>query len=93
LTQDSFGVPPIPVHLANSPTVGGMVVPYITLRHRNGTAALGLVDYNRMVQCFREHRCGVCGEPIRDRLVFLMRRLDLIRCRSAEPGLCPPCAA
>lgn len=93
MAHDSFGVPPIPVHLADFPTVGGLVVPYITLRHRNGTAALGLVDYSRMVHCFEEHRCGVCAEPVRDRMVFLMRSLDLIRARSAEPGLCPPCAA
>jgi hypothetical protein len=93
VAQPAFGVPPIPIHLADFPTVGGLVVPYITLRHKNGTAALGLVDYNRMVHCFEEHRCGVCAEPVRDRLVFLMRSLDLIRARSAEPGLCPPCAA
>jgi hypothetical protein len=70
-----------------------MVVPYITLRHRNGTAALGLVDYNRMVHCLQEHRCGVCGEPVTDRVVFLMRSFDLARNLSSEPGLCPPCAA
>ena len=93
MAQDSLGVPPIPVHLSSLPTVGGLVVPYITLRHRNGTAALGLVDYSRMAHCFQEHRCGVCGEVVADRLVFLMRGMDLIRARSAEPGLCPPCAA
>jgi hypothetical protein len=93
VAQDSFGVPPIPVHLAQLPTVGGLVVPYITLRHRNGAAALGLVDYSRMVRCFEGHRCGVCAETVSNRMVFLMRSLDLIRSRSAEPGLCPPCAA
>jgi hypothetical protein len=92
-TQDSFGAPPIPVHLADFPTVGGLVVPYITLRHRNGTAALGLVDYSRMVECFEEHRCGVCGEVVSERMVFFMRSVDLDRGLSSEPGLCPACAA
>lgn len=93
MDQAAFGVPPIPVHLASFATMGGMVVPYITLRHRNGVAALGLVDYSRMVRCFEERRCGVCAEPVTNRMVFLMRPLDLIRGRSAEPGLCPPCTA
>jgi hypothetical protein len=93
MSRDDFSVPPIPIHLADFPTVGGLVVPYITLRHRNGAAALGLVDYKRMVRCFEEHRCGVCGEVVEGRMVFLMRFLDLIRGRSAEPGLCPPCAS
>jgi hypothetical protein len=93
VAQDAFDVPPIPVHLASFATMGGMVVPYITLRHRNGTAALGLVDYSRMVRCFEGHRCGVCGEVVTGRMVFLMRSFDLARSLSSEPGLCPPCAA
>jgi hypothetical protein len=93
LSQDSFGAPPIPVHLAQFPVVGGLVVPYITLRHRNGAAALGLVDYNRTVRCFTERRCGVCGGIVAGRMVFLMRSFDLTRKLSSEPGLCPPCAA
>jgi hypothetical protein len=93
VAHDSYGVPPIPIHLAEFPTVGGLVVPNITLRHRNGAAALGLVDYRRMVHCFRERCCGVCGEPVEGRLVFLMRSFDLARSMSCEPGLCPPCPA
>src|SRR4051812_29215218 len=86
VAHDSYGVPPIPIHLAEFPTVGGLVVPNITLRHRNGAAALGLVDYRRMVHCFRERCCGVCGEPVEGRLVFLMRSFDLARSMSCEPG-------
>jgi len=56
-------------------------------------AALGLVDYNRMVHCFQERRCGVCGEVVEGRMVFLMRSFDVARNVSSEPGLCPPCAA
>jgi hypothetical protein len=81
------------VHLAQFPTIGRLVVPFVTLQHRNGKAALGLVDASRVESCLREHRCGVCGQVIYGRMVFLMREIDLVRKRSSEPALCPPCAA
>jgi hypothetical protein len=86
-------LPPILAHLAGYPTIGGLIVPFVVLRHRNGDAAMGLVDGERQEQCLRERRCGVCGQVMRSRMVFLMREPDLIRKRSTEPGLCPPCAA
>jgi len=89
----AFQPPPIPVYLAHLPTVGGLVVPVITPRHRNGMAAFGLVDRGRMDTCLREQRCGVCGRVMQGRMVFLLRQADLIRKCSVEPGLCPPCAA
>jgi hypothetical protein len=93
MPEQPFIPPPIPLHLADFPTVGGLVVPFITLQHRNGTAALGLVDNTRLEFCLREQRCGVCGAVIQDRMVFLMREADLVRKCSNEPALCPPCAA
>jgi hypothetical protein len=93
MPEDSFAPPPIPVYLSQFPTIGGLVVPFITLQHRNGKAALGLVDANRVERCLRERRCGVCGSIFSDRVVFLMREVDLVRGCSNEPGLCPPCAA
>jgi len=89
----SFDPPPIPVHLTQFPTAGGLVIPFITLQHRNGRAALGLVDAKRMELCLRERRCSVCGSVIVGRMVFLMRQIDLHRKCSNEPALCPPCAA
>jgi hypothetical protein len=75
--------------------VGGLVVPYITLRHRDGRAALGLVSGELVDECLRGRLCGVCGVPQapEDRMVFLMRGSDLRRGRTVEPGMCPPCAA
>jgi hypothetical protein len=93
MPEQAFTPPPIPVHLAQFPTMGGLVVPFITPRHRNGKAILGLVDAGRVELCLREHRCGVHGQPIRGRMVFLMREEDLARNCSNEPALCPPCAA
>jgi hypothetical protein len=90
---DSFTPPPIPVHLAGFPTIGGLVVPYTTLRHRGGRAALGLVDGDRADRCLRDCLCGVCGQPLSGRMVFLMRASDLVRKYSVEPAMCPPCAA
>ena len=90
---DSFTPPPIPVHLAGFPTAGGLVVPYTTLRHRGGKVALGLVDGDLADRCLRNRLCGVCGQPLPGRTVFLMRASDLVRKYSVEPGMCPPCAA
>ena len=93
MPAEPFEPPPIPIHLASFPTVGGLVVPFITLQHRNGKAALGVVDGSRTELCLRKRRCGVCGQIMTGRMVFLMRRSDLDRGCSVEPGLCPPCAA
>lgn len=93
MPSDSFIPPPIPVHLASYPTIGGLVIPYIAPRHRNGKAALGLVDPIRQGFCLRERRCGVCATHLADKMVFLMRGMDLQRKSTIEPALCPPCAA
>jgi hypothetical protein len=93
MPTEPFEPPPIPVHLSQFPTVGGLVIPFITLQHRNGKAALGLVDAGRMELCLREKRCGVCGTVIASRMVFFMRRVDPDRKCSVEPALYPPCAS
>jgi len=69
------------------------VVPFITLQHHDGKAALGLVNSDLVERCLRQRRCSVCGKVIASRMVFLMRQFDLARKCSAEPALCPPCAA
>lgn len=90
MPTEPFEPPPIPVHLSQFPTVGGLVIPFITLQHRNGKAALGLVDAGRMELCLREKRCGVCGTVIASRMVFFMRRVDLDRKCSIEPPCVRP---
>lgn len=89
----SFTPPPVPLHLAGFPTLGGLVVPYTTIRHRDGTAALGVNNGHLVDQCLRERLCGVCGDTLAGRMVFLMRGSDLPRACTVEPGMCPPCAA
>jgi hypothetical protein len=93
MPSESFDAPSIPAHLLQFPTSGGLVIPFITLQHRNGKAALGLVDARRMELCLRERRCSVCGSVVTGRMVFFMRQVDLQRKCSNEPALCPPCSA
>lgn len=93
MRAEPFAPPPIPVHLASYPIIGGLVIPFITLQHANGKAALGLVDPIRLELCLRGQRCGVCGSALVGKMVFLMRDFDLDRKCSTEPALCPPCAA
>jgi hypothetical protein len=93
MPEGTFIPPPIPVRLAQFPTVGGLVVPFTTLRHHDGKAGFGLVDSIRNQRCLHEQRCSVCGQVIGGRMIFFMRAIDLARKCSTEPAACPPCAA
>lgn len=86
-------VPPIPAWLAHLPTVGGLVVPWITPRTADGRYLFGSVDHDRMEHALLRRWCGVCGRPNADRLVLLMRLSDLPRRCTSEPPLHPQCAA
>ncbi|MFC4004412.1 hypothetical protein ACFS2C_19440 [Prauserella oleivorans] len=85
-------VPPIPAWLAHLPTVGGLVVPWITPRTADRRYLFGSVDRDRMGQALLRRLCGVCGRPLEDRLVLLMRLSDLPRRCTNEPALHPQCA-
>lgn len=87
-------VPPIPAWLAHSPTVGGLVVPWVTPRTTRGQFLLGSVHYARMRRALLCRWCGVCGRPLDEgRLVLLMRQSDMPRRCTNEPALHPQCAA
>jgi hypothetical protein len=86
-------VPAIPMWLAHLPTVGGLVVPWITSRDARGRHQFGTVDHERMNLCLRQRLCGVCGRELDDRLVLLMRLSDLTSQCTNEPALHPQCAA
>ena len=70
MTTAPLTPPPIPLHLASFPTVGGLVVPFITPRHHDGRAIFGSIHPLRVAQCLHEHRCSVCGGIMDDRMVF-----------------------
>jgi hypothetical protein len=86
-------VPPIPLSLQHLPTVGGLVVPWITPRTADGRYLFGSVDRDRMRQALRSRWCGVCGQPLGYRAVLMMRLSDLPRQCTSEPALHPWCAA
>jgi hypothetical protein len=85
--------PPIPLSLSHLPTVGGLAIPWITPRAANGRYLFGAVDRDRQHRALRERLCGVCGRPLDERLVLLLRLSDLPRQCTAEPALHPACAA
>jgi hypothetical protein len=92
---DSTGAtpPPIPATIAQLPTVGGLVVPWVTPRTADGRYLLGAVDAAKTRTAIRQRLCGVCGHPLGDRLVLLVRESDLARFASTEAALHPHCAA
>lgn len=85
--------PPIPVALAHLPTVGGLVVPWVTPRTADGRFLLGAVDATKTHTAVHRRLCGVCGRALDRRLVLLIRESDLPRSASTEPALHPLCAA
>ncbi|MFF1612255.1 hypothetical protein ACFVYA_31115 [Amycolatopsis sp. NPDC058278] len=85
--------PPIPVALAHLPTIGGLVVPWVTPRTADGRYLLGAVDAAKTRTAIHRRLCGVCGSCLTDRLVLLLRESDLPRYASTEPGVHPHCAA
>ncbi|MEU4711691.1 hypothetical protein AB0G00_35250 [Nocardia salmonicida] len=84
---------PIPARLAHSPVSAGLVVPYITLAHRDRTRPIwGRIDAQRLGEVLDNKRCQVCGEPLDATLVLMIRPSDYMRGVAVEPGLHPECA-
>lgn len=86
-------VPPVPTWLAHLPTVGGLVVPWNTVRTADGRHLLGAVDRDRNDHALRARLCGVCGHPLDRPLVTLLRLSDFRHQATTEPALHPVCAA
>lgn len=85
--------PAIPLPLQHLRTVGGLVVPWITPRTPDDRIYFGSVDRRLVVNALQRRWCGVCGQPLTDRLVLMMRLSDLPRRCTIEPPLHPWCAA
>lgn len=84
--------PPIPARLAGRPTVGGLVVPYISIHHADGYV-LGAVHNSRRDECVYDTLCQIDGEPLGARIVLHTRPKDHEAGYTAEPGMHPECAA
>jgi hypothetical protein len=89
---DSPGAPPIPVHLAGQRTVAGLVVPFITARHADGSPVFGGLDDARREQCLLRRLCQICGTGLGERIVILARPQDIAAGYAPEPALHPECA-
>ncbi|HLL66482.1 MAG TPA: hypothetical protein VK453_12145 [Micromonosporaceae bacterium] len=85
-------VPPIPVHLAALPTVGGLVVPRITPQARSGQHLFGTLSEAAQHAFLLGRRCQICGTSLPPRAVLFARTSDLALMCTSEPATCPPCA-
>ena len=88
----SGDVPPIPVHLAALPTVGGLVVPRITPQAVSGQYLFGNLSDVAQRRFLLGYRCQICGKPLPRRAVLFARTSDLLLMCTSEPAACPPCA-
>ena len=93
--------PAIPLSLAHRPVLAGLVVPYITARRpSDGAWRFGAIDSDRQHECLHHRLCQVCGHPMREVMVFLVRfgvdgiiLPDWVAAEVAEPALHPHCLA
>lgn len=89
----SFTPPPVPAELADLPrTRAGLVVPGISVRHRDGTAVLGMVDHRRALDALVRGLCQICLRPLDTRIVALARPRDLVQGWICEPAMHRVCA-
>src|SRR5690606_28765449 len=83
---------PIPIRLVGAPTAQGMVVPFVTLAHRDRSRPVwGKLDPTRLREVLQHKLCQICGEPLTDPVVLYLRPADYLRGIAVEPGLHPEC--
>ncbi|MFE9322635.1 hypothetical protein ACFYOW_16825 [Nocardia sp. NPDC006982] len=79
----------------HAPTSHGLVVPYITLAHRDRSHPVwGALDPVRRLHALTRKLCQVCGQPLQiygepfgDRVVLYLRPSDYLRGIAVEPGV------
>jgi len=81
---------PIPMRCAARPTAGGLVVPWISLMH-SGHAAFGTINADLARCAFLGKLCQICGQPLDERFMVIVRPDDVTKGCSPEPGLHPEC--
>ncbi|PPJ26647.1 hypothetical protein C5E45_15120 [Nocardia nova] len=84
---------PVPQHMAEAPVSAGMVVPYITMTHRDpGKPVWGAVNPARLQQIWLHSLCQVCGRRLDGPwVVVYIRPCDYLRGIGPEPALHPEC--
>ncbi|MEV7989566.1 hypothetical protein [Micromonospora sp. NPDC085948] len=82
----------IPTSLRHRPTVGGLVVPWITVQMPDGRYRFGAIDAERLQSAFINRLCQICGERMHRLFVFAMRDVDFERLITHEPAMHAECA-
>ncbi|MEV0027831.1 hypothetical protein [Nocardia sp. NPDC050793] len=83
---------PVLVRLSNKPTAAGMVVPFVTLAHRDRSRPVwGKLDHTRLQKILWHKLCQICGDPLTERVVLYIRPSDYLRGLTPEPGMHPEC--
>lgn len=91
---ETMRVPPIPATLAERPTVGGLVIPWVNVRLADGGVDFRGQHRARAEQAIARALCQVCGQPLDpDRAVLLGGPAQLRSLLFGEPPLHPTCAA
>lgn len=66
----SVVIPPIPASCANRPTVGGLVIPWVTVVFADGSPDWRACVRHRVDRCLLGRRCQICGQAIDGPAVF-----------------------
>lgn len=83
----------IPARLAHAPTSAGLVIPYITVTHRDRTRPVwGRIDADRVQQVLHDRLCQICGQHLAGPAVVMIRSSDYLRGVAVEPACHPECA-
>ncbi|MFI6909755.1 hypothetical protein ACIBKY_51430 [Nonomuraea sp. NPDC050394] len=80
---------PIPRQLRHLPHWNGLLIPAITIRHRDNTPILGEVDFDKVATFLRAGLCQLCGEPLgkpTNTAVAMVRPADMMRGWINEPA-------
>ncbi|MEU7764988.1 hypothetical protein AB0B25_07675 [Nocardia sp. NPDC049190] len=82
----------MPIPLSQAPLAQGMVVPHITLAHRDRSRPVwGKIDPTRLLDTFQRKLCQICGQRLGDRVLLYIRPSDYLRGLAVEPGVHPAC--
>lgn len=78
----------VPQRLAEAPVAAGMVVPYITMTHRDPAKPMwGAVNPARLQQIWQHSLCQVCGQRLDGPwVVVYIRPWDYLRGTGPEPA-------
>lgn len=86
-----MSTPPIPLRLAGRPTVGGLVVPAVSVVAA-GRPVLGAVHHSKAMRCITDYLCQACDQLLTWPIVVIVSNSGLEQCYSSEAALHPECA-